>query len=95
MQPTSKNGLADLCGTESLITHLARIGALRVIARTPVMTYKGTKKPLGEIAEDLRVDGVLEGSALRSGNRTSPVKQGRNREFHGPELSDRFKELLL
>ena len=55
--------------TESLITDLAKIGALKVISRTSVMTYKGTKKPLREIAEELRVDAVLEGSALRSGNR--------------------------
>jgi eukaryotic-like serine/threonine-protein kinase len=55
--------------TESLITDLARIGALKVIARTSVMTYKGTKKPLREIAQELRVDAVLEGSALRSGDR--------------------------
>ena len=55
--------------TESLITDLAKIGTLKVISRTSVMTYKGTKKTLREIAEELGVDAVLEGSALRSGNR--------------------------
>jgi TolB-like protein len=55
--------------TESLITDLARIGALKVISRTSVMRYKGTKQPVREIARELKVDAVLEGSAVRSGNR--------------------------
>jgi serine/threonine protein kinase/Tfp pilus assembly protein PilF len=56
--------------TESLITDLAKIGALKVISRTSVMTYKGEKKkPLRDIAEELGVDAVLEGSVLRSGDR--------------------------
>jgi serine/threonine-protein kinase len=55
--------------TESLITDLAKIGALKVISRTSVMTYKGTNKPVREIAKELKVDAVLEGSAQRSGNR--------------------------
>ena len=55
--------------TESLITDLAKIGALKVISRTSVMIYKGTKKSLREIADELRVDAILEGSAARSGDR--------------------------
>lgn len=55
--------------TESLISDLARIGALKVISRTSAMTYKGSKKPLREIAQELNVNSVLEGSAVRSGNR--------------------------
>src|SRR5262249_28632469 len=55
--------------TESLITDLAKIGALKVISRTSVMTYKGTKKPLRQIADELRVDAILEGSGIRSGDR--------------------------
>lgn len=55
--------------TEELISRLARIGALRVISRTSVMRYKDTKETLPEIARELNVDAILEGSVLRSGNR--------------------------
>jgi eukaryotic-like serine/threonine-protein kinase len=50
--------------TESLISDLARIKALRVISRTSAMAYKGSSKSLPEIARELNVDAVLEGSAL-------------------------------
>ena len=55
--------------TESIISDLARIKALRVISRTSAMSYKNTTKPLPEIARELNVDAVLEGSALLSGKR--------------------------
>lgn len=55
--------------TESIISDLARIKALRVISRTSVMSYKGSAKSLPEIARDLNVDAVLEGSALLVGKR--------------------------
>lgn len=55
--------------TEELITDLAKVSALRVTSRTSVMRYKGTKKSLPEIARELNVDGVVEGSVTRSGNR--------------------------
>ncbi len=55
--------------TEALISDLAQIEALRVISRTSVMQFKDTKKPLPEIAHQLRVDAIVEGSVLRSGNR--------------------------
>ena len=55
--------------TEALITDLSKIGALRVISRTSVMQYKGAKKPLPQIARELNVDGVIEGSVQRSGDR--------------------------
>jgi TolB-like protein len=54
--------------TEELITDLGKIGSLRVISRTSVMQYKGTKKPLPEIARDLNVDAIIEGTVSRSGN---------------------------
>ncbi len=53
--------------TEELITNLAKIGALKVISRTSVMLYKGSKKPLPQIAKELNVDGLIEGSVLREG----------------------------
>ncbi|MCI0440890.1 MAG: tetratricopeptide repeat protein, partial [Chloroflexi bacterium] len=55
--------------TEALITELSRIRALKVISRTSVMQYKGVKKPLPQIARELRVDTVVEGSVLRAGAR--------------------------
>ena len=55
--------------TESIISDLARIKALRVISRTSAMTYKNTTKPLPEIARELNVDAILEGSALLAGSR--------------------------
>jgi TolB-like protein/Flp pilus assembly protein TadD len=61
--------------TEALITDLAKIGALKVISRTSVMQYKGVKKPLREIAAELGVGAILEGSVLRAGNRVRIVAQ--------------------
>ena len=55
--------------TDELITRLAQISALRVISRASVMTYKGAHKPLAEIARELNVEAVVEGSVLRSGDR--------------------------
>lgn len=54
--------------TDALITDLAQIANLKVISRTSSMQYKGTHQPLGEIARALNVDGVIEGSAVRSGD---------------------------
>ena len=55
--------------TDALITDLAQIRALRVISRTSAMRYKSARKPLSEIAAELNVDAVLEGSVVRSGSR--------------------------
>ena len=55
--------------TDELITDLAQIRALRVISRTSVMGYKRVRKPLPEIARELNVDAVVEGTVLRSGNK--------------------------
>jgi len=55
--------------TEALITDLSKVSSLRVISRTSVMQYKGAKKPLPQIARELQVDAVVEGSVERSGNR--------------------------
>ncbi len=61
--------------TDELITHLGQISALRVISRTSVMTYKGVRKPLAEIARELNVEAVVEGSVLRSGERVRVTAQ--------------------
>jgi serine/threonine-protein kinase len=55
--------------TEALISDLSRIKALRVISRTSAMKYKGAHKSLPEIARELNVDAILEGSALLVGKR--------------------------
>jgi TolB-like protein/Flp pilus assembly protein TadD/predicted Ser/Thr protein kinase len=61
--------------TEALITDLAQIGALRVISRTSVMQYKGVKRPLPEIARELNVDGIIEGSVVRAGDQVRITAQ--------------------
>ena len=54
--------------TEELIAQLGQIHALRVISRTSAMTYKNVRKPLAEIARELNVDAVVEGSVMKSGD---------------------------
>ncbi|MFZ0322243.1 MAG: winged helix-turn-helix domain-containing protein [Candidatus Sulfotelmatobacter sp.] len=61
--------------TDELITDLAKIGSLRVISRTSVMQYKETKKTLPAIARELNVDGIIEGSVTRSGQRVRITAQ--------------------
>lgn len=55
--------------TDALITQLSQIRKLRVISRTSVMQYKHTQKPLDQISQELNVDGVVEGSVVRAGDR--------------------------
>jgi len=55
--------------TDELITMLAKNSTLRVVSRTSVMQYKGVRRPLPEIARALGVDGILEGSIARSGEK--------------------------
>ena len=66
--------------TEALITDLGQIQALRVISRTSVMRYKSAKKPLNQIARELHVDALVEGSVALSGG----VAQVTARLFYGP-----------
>lgn len=61
--------------TEALITDLSKISALRVISRTSVMQYEGKRKPLPQIAKELNVDGIVEGSVQRSGDRVRITAQ--------------------
>ena len=55
--------------TETLISGLARVAALRVPSRTAVMQFKGSQKPLKQIAGELNVDAVVEGSVQRTGDK--------------------------
>jgi TolB-like protein len=61
--------------TEELITDLSQISALKVISRTSSDVYEDTHKPLPEIARELNVDAVIEGSVERSGNRVRVTAQ--------------------
>ena len=61
--------------TDELITELAKISALRVISRTSVMQYRGEEKTVPEIARELNVDAVVEGTLLRAGDRVRITAQ--------------------
>jgi len=61
--------------TDALITSLGQIGSLRVISRTSVMQYRGVYKPLPQIARELNVDAVVEGTAVRSGGQVRITAQ--------------------
>jgi TolB-like protein len=55
--------------TEALINTLVKIGELQVVSRTSVMQYKGVHRPLREIAQQLHVEGIIEGTVLKAGER--------------------------
>ncbi|MBZ5583554.1 MAG: protein kinase [Acidobacteriia bacterium] len=61
--------------TEALISDLAKLRALKVISRSSAMRYKGTAKNLPQIAEELNVDAVVEGSIARAGQRVRITAQ--------------------
>ncbi len=61
--------------TDALITELAQFSSLRVISRTSAMHYKGSRQPLPEIARELNVDAVVDGSVIRSGDRVRITAQ--------------------
>jgi TolB-like protein/Tfp pilus assembly protein PilF len=61
--------------TDELITELGQISELRVISRTSAMTYKGAHKSLPQIAGELNVDAVVEGTVLRSGDQVRITAQ--------------------
>jgi len=85
--------------TEELINSLAKIEALKVISRTSAMTYKGVKnKPLPQIARELSVDAIVEGSVLQSGNRvriTVQVFEGRTeRQLWAQSYEEDLRDVL-
>lgn len=61
--------------TDELITDLAKIHTLRIISRNSVMQYKGKHKPVPQIARELNVDAVVEGTVMRSGDRVRITAQ--------------------
>jgi serine/threonine protein kinase/tetratricopeptide (TPR) repeat protein len=84
--------------TEDIIAQLSKIPGCRVIARTSVMRYRNTDKDIAEIARELSVNNVLEGSVRRAGSRvritTALVDASTNRqlwaEVYDRELDDIF-----
>jgi TolB-like protein/Flp pilus assembly protein TadD len=61
--------------TDELITDLAQLRELKVVSKTSVLPYKGTRKSLPEIGRELGVDAVVEGSVLRAGDRVRITAQ--------------------
>jgi TolB-like protein/DNA-binding winged helix-turn-helix (wHTH) protein/Flp pilus assembly protein TadD len=61
--------------TDELITSLAKVSSLRVISRTSVMRYKGAREPLRQIARELNVDAIVEGSVVKSGSHVRVTAQ--------------------
>ena len=61
--------------TDALITQLGQTSTLRVTSRTSIIRYKGAKKSLPEIARELNVDAIVEGTVLRSGDRVRITAQ--------------------
>ena len=61
--------------TDQLITALGKIKSVRVISRTSVMGFKGSSKPIAEIARDLNVDVVVEGTVFKSGSQVRITAQ--------------------
>ena len=61
--------------TDELITNLAKISSLRVISRTSVLRYRGMHKPVSQIAKELGVDGIVEGTILRAGGKVRITAQ--------------------
>ena len=77
---------------EEIITQLAKVRSLRVTSRTTVMPFRGTNKPIPEIAELFRVDSVLEGSVRFAGDRirvTAQLISGRDDSHLWAETYDR------
>jgi serine/threonine-protein kinase len=67
-RPAPDDAFADAI-TDALIGEVGQLGSLRLISRTSAMRYRGSQKSIPEIARELGVDAVLEGSVLRSGSR--------------------------
>ena len=84
--------------TEELISDLAKVSALRVTSRTSVMRYKGSTKSLPEIAKELGVDAVVEGSVTRAGSQVKITAQlidaARDRHLWADSFQRELKDVL-
>jgi tetratricopeptide (TPR) repeat protein len=81
-----------------LISALANVSALRVTSRTSVMRYKGSSKSLPEIAKELGVDGIVEGSVTRSGSQVKIMAQlidaGKDQHLWADSFQRELKDVL-
>ena len=76
--------------TEELITELSRLSGMKVISRTSVRRYKNSSKSLPEIARELHVDGIVEGSVTRSGDRVRITAQLINAHTDANQWAETF-----
>ncbi|HYA25196.1 MAG TPA: protein kinase [Terriglobales bacterium] len=85
--------------TDELTTELANIGALQVVSRTSAMRYKAATKTLPQIAQELKVDGVIEGSVLRSGGTvrvtTQLVEAKSDKQLWARSYTRELKDVVL
>ena len=85
--------------TEELIGNVGTIPSLRVISRTSVMRYKGTRHPVSRVAAELGVDAVVEGSVRRDGDRVRITAQlidaGDDRPLWSKSYDREFREVLV
>jgi TolB-like protein/tetratricopeptide (TPR) repeat protein/predicted Ser/Thr protein kinase len=84
--------------TDELITGLAKLGNLRVISRTSVMRYKTTMEPLPQIAQELNVDAIVEGTVERWGNRvrirTQLIRAAPEQQLWGESYDRELSDVL-
>jgi serine/threonine protein kinase/tetratricopeptide (TPR) repeat protein len=84
--------------TDELISRLAQIGQLKVISRTSIMSYRNSSKPLPQIARELKVKAVLEGSVLRVGDRVriavELIHAGTDRSMWGESYERSIRDVL-
>ena len=85
--------------TDELITELARLGRFRVISRTSVVGYKGTKKKAAEIGRELNVDAIVEGTVERVGDhariRAQLIRAGDDQHVWAESYDREVSDLLL
>jgi TolB-like protein/DNA-binding winged helix-turn-helix (wHTH) protein len=85
--------------TDQLITNLGQIHSLRVISRTSAMQYRGVRKPLPQVARELQVDAIVEGTVLRSGDKvriTAQLIQAReDRHLWAQSFEGDLKDVLV
>src|SRR5258708_31210591 len=84
--------------TDELITNLGKIEQLRVISRTSVMQYKGVRRPLPQIARELNVDALVEGSVVRAAQRVritaKLVDAATDRQLWGDSFEGDLRDVL-
>ncbi len=85
--------------TDELITTLAEMGTMRVVSRTSVMRYKKISEPISQIARELGVDAIVEGTVQRSGSRVrirvQLIRAATDRHLWAQEYDRDFQDALV